>query len=204
MLARQLVLRRTALSQTRPATQRVIACQIRPLGRQISFLPWRQKKSEPIPVYFANPSDSGQNGSKYDKHTGALISRMRRYKYGARIRYVLWNNYLDWVRLTASEAGRLLRPSYSTPVGKSSSPLCSIPYSIGLMQNGRHCQIRRRRKQKLITTLTSHFYSSRSLSQRKKSSSPHIEAQTLSGKRLLRLARTRSSCRTLNVSGNIL
>ncbi|KAH7256405.1 hypothetical protein BKA59DRAFT_72115 [Fusarium tricinctum] len=86
MLARQVVLRRTALSQTRPASQRVIAYQIRPLGRQISFLPWRQKKSEPIPVYFANPSDSGQNGSKYDKHTGALISRMRRYKYGVRIR----------------------------------------------------------------------------------------------------------------------
>lgn len=55
MLARQAVLRRATLAQP---TQRILANQIQPLNRTISFLPWRKKKPEPqtIPVYFANPN----------------------------------------------------------------------------------------------------------------------------------------------------
>ncbi|KAM0547015.1 hypothetical protein ACHAPJ_010558 [Fusarium lateritium] len=63
MLVRQAVLRRAALS-TNP-TQRIIARQIRPLSRQISFLPWRQKKTqtpEPVPVYFTKSSSSSSAG----------------------------------------------------------------------------------------------------------------------------------------------
>lgn len=58
MLARQVVLRRAALSPYRPSTQRILACQLRPLDRWISFLPWRKKKPDPqsYPVYFANPN----------------------------------------------------------------------------------------------------------------------------------------------------
>ncbi|VTO91477.1 unnamed protein product [Fusarium graminearum] len=58
MLARQVVLRRAALSPYRPSTQRILACQLRPLDRRISFLPWRKKKPDPqsYPVYFANPN----------------------------------------------------------------------------------------------------------------------------------------------------
>ncbi|KAJ4137431.1 hypothetical protein NW768_003018 [Fusarium equiseti] len=63
MLARQAVLRRATLAQP---TQRILANQIRPLNRTISFLPWRKKKPEPqsIPVYFANPNtpNHGQFG----------------------------------------------------------------------------------------------------------------------------------------------
>ncbi|KAM0305378.1 hypothetical protein ACHAPM_001758 [Fusarium culmorum] len=58
MLARQVVLRRAALSPYRPSTQRILACQLRPLDRRISFLPWWKKKPDPqsYPVYFANPN----------------------------------------------------------------------------------------------------------------------------------------------------
>ncbi|KAH7196664.1 uncharacterized protein B0J16DRAFT_365961 [Fusarium flagelliforme] len=58
MLARQAVLRRATLAQPILSPQRILANQIRPLNRTISFLPWRKKKPEPqsIPVYFANPN----------------------------------------------------------------------------------------------------------------------------------------------------
>ncbi|EXL89241.1 hypothetical protein FOPG_00006 [Fusarium oxysporum f. sp. conglutinans race 2 54008] len=58
MLARQAVLRQAALPTTRFQTQRTVASQIRPLNRRISFLPWRQRQSEPIPVYFSKPDPS--------------------------------------------------------------------------------------------------------------------------------------------------
>ncbi|KAH7269395.1 uncharacterized protein BKA55DRAFT_548474 [Fusarium redolens] len=58
MLARQAVLRQAALPATRFPVQRVVASQIRPLKRRISFLPWRQRQSEPVPVYFTKPDPS--------------------------------------------------------------------------------------------------------------------------------------------------
>ncbi|KAF4995873.1 hypothetical protein FGRMN_4830 [Fusarium graminum] len=79
MLVRQAVLRRAALSQTRPSTQRIIACQIRPVSRQISFLPWRQKKSAPIPVYFSKPDSPGHNvTTEQGKEVPKILRRMVR------------------------------------------------------------------------------------------------------------------------------
>ncbi|KAF5629435.1 hypothetical protein F52700_7757 [Fusarium sp. NRRL 52700] len=58
MFAWRTVLRQAALPTTRFQTQRIVASQIRPLNRRISFLPWRQRQSNPIPVYFSKPSPS--------------------------------------------------------------------------------------------------------------------------------------------------
>lgn len=55
MLARQAFLRRATSSVG--ITQRVLGRQVRPLGRQISFLPWRSSKPSPgLPVYFPRPN----------------------------------------------------------------------------------------------------------------------------------------------------
>ncbi|EWG36365.1 hypothetical protein FVEG_00430 [Fusarium verticillioides 7600] len=56
MLTRQTALRQAVLPTTRFQTQRIVASQSRPLNRRISFLPWRQRQSNPIPVYFSKPN----------------------------------------------------------------------------------------------------------------------------------------------------
>ncbi|KAF4980153.1 hypothetical protein FZEAL_3772 [Fusarium zealandicum] len=75
MLARQAVLRRAAIS-TIP-TQRTLIRQIpiRPLSRQISFLPWRrQKPPSDLPVYFARPSsEGGSYGARFRKRLGRVV-----------------------------------------------------------------------------------------------------------------------------------
>ncbi|KAF4953420.1 hypothetical protein FGADI_6058 [Fusarium gaditjirri] len=58
MLARQAVLRQAALRMTSFQTQRIVASQTRLLNRRISFLPWRQRQSKPVPVYFSKPDHS--------------------------------------------------------------------------------------------------------------------------------------------------
>lgn len=106
--------------------------------------------------------------------------------------------------LTLHEAERSSQLLCSMLVGKSSSPLYSIPYSTGLTQNGRRCPKKRRRKPRPSTTLTSRWCFSHFHSQPKKSSNHHIEVLTQSGKHSSKSARIRSSFRRSRVSGTSL
>ncbi|QPC75234.1 hypothetical protein HYE68_005986 [Fusarium pseudograminearum] len=85
MLARQVVLRRAALSPYRPSTQRILACQLRPLDRRISFLPWRKKKPDPqnYPVYFAKPN-SPSHGQLTPSVAAAEKKLLTRIKWSIR------------------------------------------------------------------------------------------------------------------------
>ncbi|KAF5635470.1 uncharacterized protein FTJAE_6368 [Fusarium tjaetaba] len=72
MLARQTALRQAVLPTTRFQTQRIVASQIRPFNRRISFLLWRQRQSSPISVYFSKPSPlTSANGVNSVYHRSA-------------------------------------------------------------------------------------------------------------------------------------
>ncbi|KAF5004898.1 hypothetical protein FDECE_8618 [Fusarium decemcellulare] len=97
MLARQAVLRRAAIS-TIP-TQRIAARQIRPLGRQISFLPWRkQKPPTGAPVYFANTKPSSNSyGPSFRRRLGrALFTTVVLYTCWQIFITVVFDPLLDW------------------------------------------------------------------------------------------------------------
>ncbi|EEU48836.1 uncharacterized protein NECHADRAFT_98971 [Fusarium vanettenii 77-13-4] len=94
MLARQAVLRRAAIS-TIP-TQRIITRQIRPLTRQISFLPWRRQKTPAgVPVYFAKPKTS--YGPSFRRRLGrALFTTVVFYACWQIFMAVVFDPLLDW------------------------------------------------------------------------------------------------------------
>ncbi|CAM1504445.1 Fc.00g020360.m01.CDS01 [Cosmosporella sp. VM-42] len=73
MLARQAAVRRATLSAF--ATQRVLIRQTRPLGRQISFIPWRRSKpASDLRVYFPKPVTQSQpSGPSLRRRIGRVI-----------------------------------------------------------------------------------------------------------------------------------
>lgn len=211
MLARQVVLRRAALSPSRSSTQRILPYQLRPLDRRISFLPWRQKKPEtsgqPTPVYFAKPnstwSDRGPTPRLSSADDKKILRKLIWHFRHARFRCVCLDTCSAHVTseiLTSNLVGGLLQSSYFTCAGKYSAPSCSIPYSTGLMLNGRLCQIRKRRKPRPTTIPMSRCYFSLFLLRQRRLNNPRIEVQTQNGKHLSRSARTKSFCRRLRVS----
>ncbi|KAF5020110.1 hypothetical protein F66182_7873 [Fusarium sp. NRRL 66182] len=99
MLARQAVLRRAALSKL--PTQRIVARRIRSPERQISFIPWRQKKTqtpEPVPVYFTKPASSSKfNGKGFRRRLGkAVFTTIVLYTCWQIFITVVFDPLLDW------------------------------------------------------------------------------------------------------------
>ncbi|KAF7550115.1 hypothetical protein G7046_g8121 [Stylonectria norvegica] len=102
MLARQAAVRRTTLSAV--ATNRLLGRQIRPLGRQLSFLPWRQSKvPSDVKVYFPK-APSSLSKLQFPPPSTGFLKRLRRGLFTAIILYSCWQIFvtvvfdplLDW------------------------------------------------------------------------------------------------------------